>query len=62
LLLHVVLRPGAAAVLAMQQLIDISHSLGPQQQTHHMLLQRVIGTDGQTDAMPFYRLLCRQCQ
>jgi len=39
----------AAAAPAMQQLIDISYRPGPQQQTHHMLLQQANGTDSRTD-------------
>jgi len=42
----------AAATLAMQQLIDISYRPGPQQQTHHMLLQQANGTDSRTDKQP----------
>jgi len=39
----------AAAAPAVQQSIDISYLLGPQQQTRRTLLQRANETDRQTD-------------
>jgi len=51
LLLRAVLRPYAAAAVALdvQQSIDISYPPGTQQQTRRTLLQRAIGTaDGRT--------------
>jgi len=40
-----VLRPRAAAALAMQQLIDISYLPGPEQQIRHKLLQQANSAD-----------------
>jgi len=48
LLLWAVLRRAVAAP-AVQQSIDISCPLGPQQQTRRTLLQRTNGTDRRTD-------------
>jgi len=53
LLLRGVLRPRAAAALAMQQSINIFYPPDPQQQTRLTLLQR----DGQTDV----GVLCGRC-
>jgi len=59
LLLHAVLRPRAAVVLVMQQSIDISYLLGPQQQTRRMLLQQANGTDRRMDNVLFQQTLLR---
>jgi len=55
LLLCTMQQPHAAAALAVLQLINISYTPDPQQQTHHMLLQRANVTDGRTDIVPLHR-------
>jgi len=55
----------AAAVQAVQQLINISYPSGPQQQTYSSDVQRANGTDRQTSFTVSYtllRILCRQRQ
>jgi len=49
LLLCTMQQPHAAAAPAVLQSINISYTPDPQQQTHHMLLQRANVTDGRTD-------------
>ena len=54
-----------AEASAVQQMIDISYPLGPQQQTRRMLLQRANGTNRRTDTTPLHRpcgILCEQCR
>ena len=55
----------AAAVQAVQQLINIFYPLGPQQQTYSSDVQRANRTDRQTSFTVSYtllRILCRQRQ
>jgi len=64
LLLHAVLWPHAATAPTVQQSIDISYPLGPQQQTHHMQRQQAHGQmDGhRTVAQILLSILYQQCQ
>jgi len=54
---NVALPAFAAAVPAMQRLIDISYRPGSQQQTNCIMLQRANGRDGQTNEWTPYRFI-----